>query len=387
VHSSKHKRLGICAAVFVCALVAACLAPGKTAGADSAELKPSAPARQSAPSPNYSVSAGFEGDIFPALANYLSFQNQAARTSGTVTVTVSNPGNKPLRERVTVQVPGWSDPEVRIVEVPAGKTRKVYFAPTFLPRLYVNHEIAAASARVTVSDIAGREKWATTVPVRLRSVDDMYWGKDFEYARFIASWVTPHDPEVEMILSRAKELMPGRRLPGYEASPRLQKKSTYLQLKAIYAAVQKQGLSYVKSSATLGTAANSDISERVRMPAESLRQVSANCIDGVVLYASLFENLGLDSAVVLVPGHAYVAVKLAQNSDRYLYLETALTGRASFEVAVRAAENGMRKRNPAEVITIPIQAARRAGIYPMPSPSRGDTGELLAGGGSKVAGN
>jgi hypothetical protein len=129
--------------------------------------------------------------------------------------------------------------------------------------------------------------------------------------------VTPHDPQVEQLLSRAKEFMPGRRLPGYESEvPAVQDRSTLQQAAAIYRALQEQGVSYVKSSMTLGD--HADFSERIRMPAESLGHLSANCIDGVVLYAAMFENLGMDPVIVLVPGHAYVGVRMAPNSSRYL---------------------------------------------------------------------
>jgi hypothetical protein len=124
----------------------------------------------------------------------------------------------------------------------------------------------------------------------------------------------------------------------------------------------------VKSSLTLGAEANAAVAERVRMPRESIREVSANCIDGAVLYASLFENLGMDPVIVLVPGHAYVGVRVAQNSPDFLYIETALTGRASFQRSVRAAARGLAKIKPGKIIQIPIAKAREAGIYPMPLP-------------------
>jgi hypothetical protein len=348
-------------------LIAVCLLPVAIAGVSVGKDQPRSPLKDRGTQPDYSVVAGLDGDIFPVFANFFSFQKQSERDSGTITVTVRNSSNALVQNRVAVQIPGWSDQEIQLVELAAGQARELQFAPTFLPRFYRNREIAAATANVAVSDMDGRQVWSTTIPVRLRSVDDMYWGKNFENASLIASWVTPHDPNVEMTLSKAKELMPGRRLPGYEVwhAPGVQEKTTYLEAKAIYQVVQRQGLSYVKSSSTLGAHINSEVTERVRMPAESLRQVSANCIDGVVLYASLFENLGMDPVVLLVPGHAYVGVRLSQDSNRYLYLETALTGRASFETAVSAAERGLARQKPADVIRIPISGARQAGIYPM----------------------
>jgi hypothetical protein len=214
--------------------------------------------------------------------------------------------------------------------------------------------------------LGGNVVFQQTAPVRLRAVEDMYWGVDFKYAPFIASWVTPHDPKVAQVLSRAKELMPGRRLPGYEdgKSEALQEQQTILQARAIYRALQQRGVSYVKSSMTFG--GNSGWSERVRYPRESLHTNSANCIDGVLMFASLFENLDMDPVVVLIPGHAYVGVRLTRNSNKYLYVETSLTGRASFAVAAQSAERRLARIPRSQITFIPIHDARQAGIYPMP---------------------
>lgn len=356
----------------VCVLVAVCLIPRARAGADAVvKTEAATTLKDRQPQPTYSVVAGIDGDIFPVFANFFSFQKQGERKSGTITVTVRNSSDTLLQNRVSVRVPGWSDEEVQYVEVAAGQVRSIQFAPTFLPHFYNNREIAPASVAVAVSDLGGKPVWSATFSVHLRSADDMYWGKNFEYSNFIASWITPHDPNVEMVLSRAKNLMPGRRLPGYETwrTNGVQEKTTYLQAKAIYQTVQREGLSYVKSSSTFGARANSDITERVRMPRESLRQLSANCIDGVVLYASLFENLGMEPVVVLIPGHAYVAVRLSPDSENYLYLETALTGRASFEAAVESAKRGMQKHGPSDTIRISVTKARGAGIYPLHLPA------------------
>ncbi len=320
--------------------------------------------------PIYTVEAGLDGEIFPALANYAALQRPRDRRLATITVHITNPSNELLKDRLAVQVPGWSDQEIQMVEVAPGETRTFRFGPTFLPRLFRNGEIAAATVAVVADNMAGHTVFSTTVPVRLRAAEDIYWGHDFQYAPFIAAWVTPHDPMVEAVLSRAKEYMPGRRLPGYEdwKNTAAQVHSTFLQARAIYDALQAMGVSYVKSSLTFG--GHQGVSERVRLPRESLHDVSANCIDGAVMYASLFENLGMDPVVVLVPGHAYVGVREAEHSDNFIYLETALTGRSSFETAVLSASRGLEKFQPNQIIRIGIAQARAEGIYPMPEPSR-----------------
>ena len=323
--------------------------------------------------PTYKIQVGLNSEIYPVFANQASLQKREERTWGTVSVTVTNSTDAPLHNRVTVEVPGWSDQEIQIVNMAAGESRTLLFAPTFWPRLYQNRELAAGTVAVNVSDNTGHTVFSETTPVRLRAVGDMYWGESFKFAPYIASWITPHDAHVEMVLSRAKEFAPLRRLPGYEEwkDTTSQEKSTVVQARAIYRAIQDLGVSYVKSSITFG--GNKSVSERIRMPNESLRDRSANCIDGVVLYASVFENLGMDPAVVLVPGHAYLGVRTARNSDRYLYLDTALTGRADFDSAVAAADHGMARTPEGQISMIRIDEARRAGIFPMPESPYSDS--------------
>jgi hypothetical protein len=331
---------------------------------DRSDTRPQPPSRSL--EPTYKIQAGIDGEIYPVFANYASLQRQSDRTFGVVSVTISNPSDATIRRTVSVKVPGWSDEEIQTAEVAHGAIRTLVFAPAFLPRLYQNREIVAATARITISDPASASVYETTLPVRLRSAEDMFWGKGFKYAPFIASWVTPHDREVESVLARAKQFTSDHRLPGYEdwKNPDEQELATYRQAKAIFTAVQRSGFSYVKSSLTLGD--HKGVSERVRMPRVSLSESSANCIDAAVMYASLFENLGMDSTVVIVPGHAYAGVRVAEGSSKFLMIDVALTGRTTFADAVASAEAGMARHVPSTVTQVMVEQARSAGIYPMP---------------------
>ena len=215
--------------------------------------------------PTYKIQAGIDGEIYPVFANYASLQRQSDRTFGVVSVTISNPSDTPLRRRISVNIPGWSDEEIQTAEILPGATRTLLFAPSFLPRFYKNHEITAATANVTISEAGSGAPYETTVPVRLRSAEDIFWGNSFKYAPFIASWVTPHDKLVESALVHAKQFVPDHRLPGYEnwKNAALQEQATYRQAKAIFTALHLMGLSYVKSSVTLGD--HKGVSERVTL--------------------------------------------------------------------------------------------------------------------------
>lgn len=324
------------------------------------------PAAAANPGVNYKIRAGIDGEIYPVFANYASLQKPTDRRFAVVTVTISNPTAAPLHQRISVQLPGWSDREIQVAELAPGAAQTLLFAPSFLPRFYQNREITAATASISVTDLAGQSVYETTTPVRLRSSEDIYWGKGFQYAPFIASWVTPHETLVESVLAQAKNYAADRRLPGYEDWKTLagQEKETRLEAKAIFTALQSRGLSYVRSSMSLGD--HQDFSERVRMPRVSLRDTSANCIDAAVMYASLFENLGMDAEVIIVPGHAYAGVRVAAASPKFLVIDVALTGRAKFETAVASAQAGLAKYRPSSVTRVVITNARTAGIYPMP---------------------
>ena len=353
----------------VLASLALCLAAGQYVFAgdeatDRGDLRAPAATRQL--EPTYKIQAGIDGEIYPVFANYASLQRLSDRTFGVVSVNLSNPTETTLRRRVSVKIPGWSDEEIQTAELAPGAVRTLVFAPAFLPRLYQNREIVAATARVEITDQAAKNVYETTLPVRLRSAEDMFWGNGFKYAPFIASWVTPHDRQVETVLARARQFAPDHRLPGYETwkDAGQQEQSTYRQARAIFTALQASGLSYVKSSLTLGD--HKGVSERVRMPRVSLSQSSANCIDAAVMYASLFENLGMDSTVVIVPGHAYAGVRVAEGSPKFLMIDVALTGRTTFTAAVASAENGLARHPRSAITQVMVEEARSAGIYPMP---------------------
>ena len=166
-----------------------------------------------------------------------------------------------------------------------------------------------------------------------------------------------------------------RPLQGYQAH---NKDDVINQVRAIFDTVRSIGVSYVNSTVNFGQIG---IGQRVRLPRTSLQQKAANCIDGAVLFASLFENIGLEPVIVLIPNHAFVGVRLAPGGKDILFIETTLVGRhpsqsiitlehtfdaavwegsMKFNMASRSSQN-----NPNVLHIIDIKSARSAGIYPL----------------------
>jgi hypothetical protein len=147
------------------------------------------------------------------------------------------------------------------------------------------------------------------------------------------------------------------------------------EIKSIFNAVRNAKVSYVNSTLSFGKVG---FAQRVRLPRESISKKSANCIDGAVLFASLFENIGLEPVIVLIPGHAFVEVRLASNSDQTLFIETTFVGRniinsivsltSTFDAATKKGNeeyNQAIQKNSSEVHIVDIKKARDLGIYPL----------------------
>ena len=123
-----------------------------------------------------------------------------------------------------------------------------------------------------------------------------------DVARYFAAWVTPNAPEVLTVLRKAAELVPGKRISGYQGP----EQQVLAQVEGLFNAIQKEGLAYVNTVFANG-GDSFRYFQRVRLPREALKGKSANCIDGPVLFASLLEAASLFAGMVIIPGHAFVA--------------------------------------------------------------------------------
>ena len=163
--------------------------------------------------------------------------------------------------------------------------------------------------------------------------------------------------------------MPGRRIWGYQGKP--DPEATATQVKAVFDTLKEAGIAYVDSVIDFG-AGPGQVTQRTRLPRESLRHRSANCIDGTVLFASLLECASLHAAIVLAPGHAFVGWETRRGSDVWDYLETTMINSADFEAArqraralyQQAAEHLQSDDDPIPRV-LKLNDLRAQGIWPM----------------------
>ncbi len=291
------------------------------------------------------------GEIFPALAG-------ATRADywPVAVLTITNTSDSPVLQTVSAEIPGWSRPAQQDVILAPRQSRRLELNPDLLPKALDNHEIRRAELHVEVASAQGTPAFSRTSPVLVHSASDLYWGQRFANAQFIARWVTPHDPAVLRLVAEARDYAPNQHLGNSN--------DVRAQARAIFEALRRSGISYVSSIDTFGNFTAD--AQRVRLPRETLTLQTANCIDVSVAFASAVENIGLVPVIVIIPGHAFTGVRVANDPRDVLYLDLTVLPKGTFERAEQRAQYWLKKSKPDEVLTVDVGAARSLGIYPLP---------------------
>jgi hypothetical protein len=276
---------------------------------------------------------------------------------------------KPKRVRVTTYLEGLSATQVQTAEIEYGKKELFRLLPTLLPdRARTITEVQRATLQLVIDDLDGKQESHQTFAIvclartsscnAIRRPGTGLW---VDLSHYYGAWVTPYAESVQERIRRAAALLPSGQIWGYQGSP--QNDPVTLQVAALYQALKEAGIVYVNSVIDYGAPVTL-ATQRTRLPRESLRRKSANCIDGTVLMASLLEGASLNAALVLVPGHAFVGWETWRGSNDWRFLETTMIGQARFEEACESGEKQYQAHQ--SILTMHRLADLRArGIWPM----------------------
>lgn len=181
--------------------------------------------------------------------------------------------------------------------------------------------------KVKVNGIALDDQTETCV---MRSINDcpfyVIWdeeGEDFEdFSWLFAAYVNENHPLVDDIL---KEALVGGLVSGFTGYQSGKPKDVMMQVFAIWNVLQRRGIKYSDVSTT--TPSKYVVTQTVRFLDESIKATQANCVDGTVLMASILQKIGINSYLVMVPGHCFLAFDSGRNDDdEIIGLETTMLG-------------------------------------------------------------
>jgi len=294
-----------------------------------------------------------------------------------VDITLTNSGSEPVTMIVQTEVAGYTTPALDTIEVDAGDSFELHQNPRLIPeavdRLQSQKPGSFHIRVVYLENGVEKALLDETRQILIYSRRDFVWIPGFETHEeyeLWAAWVTPSDPAVEELIRAAADYDPtGIMTSGYGDEPNDGDGSVWRRLKAIWAAESEvYRLTYIS---TMTTFAPGSV-QRMRLPAEVLEQRGGNCVELAVLFASAAEALGLEAAIIRIPGHAYTAIRTDLENANYDFVETTMIGRASFAAAVNKGAEEWGETKPHldakeegyAWVTIPI--AREKGILPIP---------------------
>ncbi|OYW76062.1 MAG: hypothetical protein B7Z37_10470, partial [Verrucomicrobia bacterium 12-59-8] len=181
------------------------------------------------------------------------------------------------------------------------------------------------------ASLDGKPLQEATEIYTLRSINDcpIYVSRDksgenlTSLSFLFAAYVNENHPQVQQILNEAMSCRIVDKFNGYGSE---NPKEVYLQVFSIWNALQRRGIKYSNVAAT--TPGDTVISQSVRFLDQSINDHQANCVDGTVLMASVLQKIGINSYLVIIPGHCFLAFDLTPDSAALpIGLETTMLGK------------------------------------------------------------
>jgi tetratricopeptide (TPR) repeat protein len=193
-------------------------------------------------------------------------------------------------------------------EVQPGEAARYPLFAIFTDKILEINEPTKAQGQIDITYEQGGKQVQQTVMETLRILDRnaMTWDDDRRAAAFISS----KDPGTMSFAKRTVNLVKKNANPALNAN---------LQVgMGIHEALTLYGIGYVQDpkSASIGSGKAKDQPDFLQFPRQTLEFKSGDCDDLSILYCSLFESVGVDTALITVPGHIYMAFSAGLTPDQ-----------------------------------------------------------------------
>ncbi|HQO93182.1 MAG TPA: hypothetical protein PLX56_12720, partial [bacterium] len=241
------------------------------------------------------------GQIMPALTAYY-------QKSGMGSIVLSNRSDKVL-ENVNIQylVKENVAGSEKISALKPKETRTVAVKLNVVPDIRSFGQLQAVVTYESASVFKRSDAYAPLIVHDKNTVD---WSNPKSVASFI-------DPNSKSVRESSSSALKSSKLPDNFLTDKLAKAAL------IYSALWHKPLSYIADPVTPGSNVSLDT---VQLPYETILRKAGDCDDLTVLLASLFESVGLSTAVITTPGHVLLAVEtgLLKGGEVVLGLSSSL---------------------------------------------------------------
>ncbi|RVU41441.1 hypothetical protein EA187_19045 [Lujinxingia sediminis] len=284
-------------------------------------------------------------------------------------IVLKNNSSSARTATVNLVLQGYSQIATQLVQVPANGTAEVPpMNPTLdFDKLYSVTTPVASNIQLEVREgdalVDLRVETAQIQPInRFRWFWENGQGGYQDMRFLIGVLATPEDRgnAIQSLLTEAAQYTPTGSIHGYQGG---NPDDAYAQAAAIYYALQERGIVYTDVSGSFF-----DGAQNVKTPAQSLSTGSTNCVDGMLVFASAFEAMGMDPIFIFVSGHAFVGVWLGTGPDaQWVPIETTMVSSATFDDAVNQGIANLERANATQdpyAKVLNLKDLRSVGITP-----------------------
>ena len=308
-------------------------------------------------------------EVFPVYLVYLKNSKQ-----GLLDMTITNTDNVGKNIEISYGFSEFGGLENKSVRIESDSVKKIQLTP-FSTKMLDLHAPINTPLIVKVTDEQNTTLYSQSWSIKVNPGDEIPWKiKNRDCTDLIASWVTPRDRFIQELVRKTKDKTGDQTtLHGKMTDDEFKK-----LVKDLFNTVKDEGISFNNNPINFGEGS----AQRIRLPKLTLKTKSANSIDGSVLMASLFENVGLRAYIIILSDHAIVGVSRTDQENDRIYIETTILGRStlesilSFETAFTAAtkagkesynkaySNGVNQEG-GKFIVIDVHKARQQGVLPL----------------------
>ena len=297
------------------------------------------------------------------------YSSEVAANNPLFVITYSS--NTPMALIIKVNIAGFTQIVTRTVNA-TSTSQTANFLPPLLPGILRSLTTDDTTAlHVQVTDMNKHMYYLNDSPLLLRSRWLMQWVAANRLE--IGAWVTPNDPAIGTLITKAAARLPSEPPPMPDAMVGYSRASSaeiIAQVDAIYDALRLDyHMHYVQASIPYtGPGSASVATENIKLPFEVLQQRSGMCIELTVLLASAVERIGLHAEIVIVNGHAFLGVAVKPDNSHFEYWDAVeVNDNVAGDSANISTDATYQKDKSQHSIldTIVISDARNAGIQPM----------------------
>lgn len=291
-------------------------------------------------------------------------------TTHTNLFTVTYSSSSPLTLIISVGVVGFTQVETHTVTA-TNNVQSSGFTPALLDQAVrkLTSDVTAL-LRVRVTDARNTQYYSNDSPLQLRAHQLMQWVAANRLK--IAAWVTPDDPMVIGLVTRAANRLAAQPTPtpvamiGYanHATPQAVRD----QVNAIFDALRLDyHMHYSPEPIPYNGPGDTGVSlENIKLPSEILQQHSGMCIELTALLASAVEKIGLHAEIVIIPGHAFLGVAVTPDDKQFQYWDGVQVNNGIAGASANVYANQEYSAHARQIVdTILISTARQQGVGPM----------------------